>query len=392
MKKYKIVYQENGNLKSKTIETNNLELEELPSNIIEIKKSIFEFKFQEKITDNQIRNSLYELSMMLNSKILLDDAFDILIKNEKKQHINDFLKSLKNSFSNSSDIYTSIDRFKINPLIKSMFKIIQDSGNTKENLSFLSDIISENIQIKKDFKKAMTYPFILLITFFSALIGIFKFVVPNFESIFNNAKGQLPLATRSLLFVKEIFENYLFLIVFILIAFVVSIFLFYKKEKRVRVFIDKIIVENLYIISSLYKYKNLYTFFVVLDILLKSKYEFLDAFIKAKTLINNQHLFDKITKIENLLKSGKSVKLAFESSNLFDDIILNLINSAEASSSLEIVVSEIKIIYKRRFEDKLKFFSTLIEPLFFIIIMALIVWIILAIFVPLWSMSDMLKS
>ena len=150
-------------------------------------------------------------------------------------------------------------------------------------------------------------------------------------------------------------------------------------------------VTKLYLISDLYKYKTFYTYFVILDILLKSKYEFHESLLKAKTLLNNNYLLDKITQIENLLKSGKSVSSAFESVKLFDDISISLLNTGETTNSLDVTINEIKNIYKKRFDEKLKLFALLIEPIFLLIIMALIVWIILAVFVPLWSMGDMLK-
>lgn len=393
MKKYKIIYQENGLLKSLILESENIDDEELPQNVVDIKKSFdFSLNFRKRVSDEDIKNILYELSLMLNSKILLDDAFDILIKNEKKEQVKSFLKSLKNSFVNSSNIDENLDEFDINPLIKSIFTIIQESGNPKENINFLSNIISENIETKKEFKKVMIYPTILFTTFFMALIGIFEFVVPNFESIFKSFSSKLPLATKILLGTKELFDNHLFLIVSIIVLTFTSLFLLFKYDKRFRNFIDFLVLEKLLLISQLYKYKTFFIFFVIIEILLKSKYDFLQAFDKAKLLLSNKHLFDKISQIENLLKSGKSIKFAFESSNLFDDIVLNLINSGEISNSILEVIGEIKNIYKKRFDEKLKVFSLLIEPLFFIIIMALIVWIILAIFVPLWSMSDMLKS
>lgn len=393
MKKFKILYQENSKIKKFILETDDITKESLPKNIIEIKGIFsFDFKFKKQIKDSEIRNKLYELSLMINSKILLEDAFSILIKNEKKSNLKLFLKTLKSCFSNSSDFEKSMVKFKINPLINSIFKIVQDSGNPASNIKFLSEIISENLQIKKEFKKVMIYPLILLLTFLSALIGIFKFVVPNFESIFNSGSMPLPLATKVLLATKDIFENYTIHILLFLAAFILICVFTYKTQEKLRYLIDYILLKKAFLISELYKLKTYYTFFVVLEILIKSKYDFLYSFSKAKVLINNQYLLDKITQIENLLKSGKSISHAFESSELFDDVILNLINSGEVSNSLETVVSEIKNIYKRQFDDKLKLFSLLIEPLFFIIIMALIVWIILAIFVPLWSMSDMLKS
>lgn len=393
LKKYKVTYQENGILKSLILQSDDIKNEELPQNIIEIKSSFnLTLNFRKTISDEKIKNILYELSLMLNSKILLNEAFDILIKNEKKEEIKSFLKSLKNSLINSTNINENLKDFKINSLIKSIFEIIQQSGNPKENINFLSNIINENIETKKEFKKVMIYPSILFITFFLALIGIFEFVVPNFESIFKSFSSKLPMATQVLLATKKLFDNHLGFIIlsFCLINF--TFYLLFKYEKKFKKLIDFLLVEKLSIISHLYRYKNLFIFFVLVEILMKSSYDFLSSFSKAKVSIKNQYLLDKITQIENLLKSGKTIRFAFESANLFDDIVLNLINSGEVSNQVIEVIGEIKKIYKKRFDEKLKVFSLLIEPLFFIIIMALIVWIILAIFVPLWSMSDMLKS
>lgn len=217
LKKYKVTYQENGILKSLILQSDDIKNEELPQNIIEIKSSFnLTLNFRKTISDEKIKNILYELSLMLNSKILLNEAFDILIKNEKKEEIKSFLKSLKNSLINSTNINENLKDFKINSLIKSIFEIIQQSGNPKENINFLSNIINENIETKKEFKKVMIYPSILFITFFLALIGIFEFVVPNFESIFKSFSSKLPIATQILLSTKELFDNHLGLILFTL--------------------------------------------------------------------------------------------------------------------------------------------------------------------------------
>ncbi len=101
----------------------------------------------------------------------------------------------------------------------------------------------------------------------------------------------------------------------LIFLFIFIIVLFYKKSSSFRYKIDKILAKDIFIISSLYRIKNLYIFFLVVEILLKSKYEFLDAVSKSKVLLNNKYLFDRITQIENLLKSGKSISFAFESSN-----------------------------------------------------------------------------
>lgn len=392
--KYKITYQKNSKVESKVIETNNLDEEILPENIIEIKRENFSlsnlFKTR-KIKDKDLKMIFYELSLMLDAKILFDDALEILIKTQKNSLILEFLGTLQSSFYNSIDIRESLNNYKINPLIKSFFKITQDSGNIIENMKSLSKLISDDYEIRREFIKSMIYPIILFVTFFISLLGIFKFVVPKFEYMFSQGSVELPFATKLLFFVKDLYDNYLLLImVFICFFIFISGFL-YKNSFRIKYQIDKVLAKKIYFISSMYKLKTLYLYFTVVDLLLDSKYEVNESISRAKVLINNQYLLDRITQIENLLKSGKNIHFAFTHVNLFDDITLNLIRTGELTNSLGTTIKEIKNIYKKRFDEKLELFSQMIEPIFFIIIMSLIVWIILAIFVPIWSMGDMLK-
>jgi general secretion pathway protein F len=100
---------------------------------------------------------------------------------------------------------------------------------------------------------------------------------------------------------------------------------------------------------------------------------------------------DKIYLIDNLLQNGKSINDSFYKSQIFDDIVLNLINTAEVSNSLSVGINEIKKIYKNRFDDKISLLISLIQPIFLIVIMSLILWIVLAIFMPIWDMGNMIK-
>uniref|UniRef100_UPI004048E2CD type II secretion system F family protein n=1 Tax=Aliarcobacter sp. TaxID=2321116 RepID=UPI004048E2CD len=125
--------------------------------------------------------------------------------------------------------------------------------------------------------------------------------------------------------------------------------------------------------------------------MLKSNYEFHKAFISSKILLKNKYLLDKIRTIDDLLQNGKSINDSFFKTQIFDDIVLNLINTGEVSNSLSVTIDEIKKIYKNRFYNKINLLTSLIQPLFLIVIMCLILWIVLAIFMPIWNMGNMIN-
>ena len=395
MQKFKIKYQDGNIVKELILETENLSNEKLPINIIEISKykSYFDFKLFKKksLNDKKINLLFYELNLMLQANINISDALDILIKNKSDRNIIDFLQVMKYSLSNGKNIEDSLSDFDINHIIVAFLKISQDNGNIASNIKALSNLLIENQEIKKSFIKAISYPIILIISFFFSLVSIFTFVIPKFKMIFSQTTQELPLATKMLLKTEYIFENYFFFIISIIFVFILFFSYLYLKNSNFNYFIHKFLIVKLFLIKDIYLNMQLYKLFLMIDIMMKSNYEFHKAFISSKILLKNKYLLDKISLIDSLLQNGKSINDSFFKTQIFDDIVLNLINTGEVSNSLGITLDEIKKIYKNRFNEKMNLLTSLIQPIFLIVIMGLILWIVLAIFMPIWDMGNMIK-
>ena len=395
MKKYKIRYQNIDKIEEIIIETTNLSSEKLPKNIIEIieykTNYKFDFKRKKRINNKDLNLLFYEFNLMLQANINISDALDILIKNKKDKNIVDFLKTIKYSLSKGKSIDENLNTFKINSLVISFLKISQDSGNIALNMRALSELLIQSEEIKKSFYKAISYPIVLTITLMISLFTIFSFVVPKFKVIFSQTQNELPMATKILLASESFFENYFLYLLSLIILLILFFSNLYIKNSRFEYFVDKFLINNFILIKDIYLNKELYKLFLLIDIMLKSNYEFHKAFISSKILLKNKYLLDKIYIIDNLLQNGKSINDSFLKTKIFDDIVLNLINTGEVSNSLGITIDEIKKIYKNRFNDKMNLLTSLIQPIFLIIIMGLILWIVLAIFMPIWDMGNMIN-
>lgn len=395
MKKYRIRYQNSESIKELFIETNNLANENLPKNILEIKeeKSSFDFllKKRKKLAKKDLNLLFYELSLMLNAKINLSDSIDILIKNKKNKTLIEFLGVLKYSFSNGKPIRENLKDFDIDNLIISFLEISQNSGNSALNLSALNSLLKQNEEIKKSFIKALSYPIVLTIALFLSIFTIFTFVLPKFKTIFSQVQTELPMATKVLLVFDEFFQNYFLLFVSVVLFLFSSIFYIYSYNERFQVYLDRKIVKSFILIKDVYLNLQLYKFFLIIDIMLKSNYEFHKALISTKILLKNKYLLDKISIIDISLQNGKSINDSFFKTQIFDDIVLNLISTGEVSNSLHITIDEIKKIYKNRFYEKINLLISLIQPIFLLIIMGFILWIVLGIFLPIWDMGNMIN-
>ncbi|MCG3701516.1 type II secretion system F family protein [Aliarcobacter butzleri] len=394
MKKYKIKYQKDEKIEEMILKTSDLTNENLPQNILEIKEQEslkINFKRKIKIDNKKINLLFYELNLMLQANINFSDALDILIKNKNDKSIVKLLQIIKDSFSSGKSIDENLKEFNINHLVISFLSNCQNSGNITLNINALSKLLIENSELKKSFYKAISYPIFLFITFFLSIVTIFTFVIPKFKTIFFQVKDELPLATKILLVFENFFVNYSFYFFCFFSFIIIFIIYFYKQNTKFEYFIDKFMIRKIVLFKDIYLNMQLYKFFLLIDIMLKSNYEFHKAFISSKLLLKNKYLLDKIYIIDNLLQNGKSINNSFSKTKLFDDIVLNLINTGEISNSLVITIDEIKKIYKNRFDDKMSFLISLIQPIFLVTIMGLILWIVLAIFMPIWNMGNMIN-
>lgn len=395
MKKYNITYQKNGEIKNQIVTDIELELIKKEFDILTIKakKSIFEIKFKNRVRvpKKELLLIFFELNLMLESNINISDAIDILIKSKKNKKTQKFLQAMNYALSNSMPISEVLDEFVIEDFVKDFLNISQNSSNLARNVDAIYHLLKEQDSIKKSFYKALGYPIFLFFTFLASLFIIFSFVIPSFKSIFQNQIENLPQSTKILLNMEIFFKEYS-LIFIIIVSFLILFLIFlYKISKKFEYFLDYIFIKYIPIFSIVLRNLQLYKLFLVVDIMQKSKYEFHKAFLNSKLLVKNKYLLDKIRVIDSLLENGKSICFAFKDVNIFDDIILNLLNTGEVTNSLEIVVPEIKKIYKHKFENSVNLMISIIQPLFLLIIASMILFIVLAIFTPIWEMGSLIK-
>ncbi|WP_164967651.1 type II secretion system F family protein [Arcobacter sp. CECT 8985] len=390
--KYKIIYQNNNKLFSKIIDTQNLKTENLPKNVIKIKRVYSDFFTKKKsISNKQIYQLFYEIDMMLQANININNALNIICKNRKSNVLKQFCKELLDSIQSGNGLSIKYENFIIDKSVINFFNLINKKGNINLAISTLVKLLQFDLQMKNELKKAFSYPFVLLITLCLCFFSIFYFVLPTFENLINSNAIKSNYATILLFSFKHFLENNILFLLLITIISIIGTLLFYKFNSKFEYFINKTLFLYIPFFSLYIKTFELYKLFIVLNILQNANYEFHDTLCSANSLIKNKYLLDKIALIKNLLKSGKTISYSFDYSNLFDDLVLNLIQTGEHSNKMNIVTFEIEKIYKQKYESRVKSLSFWVQPIVFMLIVGLILWLIIAIFVPMWSMSDMIK-
>ncbi len=392
--RFKIVYQENNKVKIKHIDAKDIKhlktLSAYPQNIISIKEPYNLsniINFYKKIDKNEIYELFNQLNIMLKSNININESITLLLQNKQKSYIKDILGLIQNSIQTSKPIDITLKKYKqeLGETTILFLKLGIENGNIKESINSLVELNLQNKTMKSQFKDKLRYPIILIASLIIAISMIFIYVVPNFQYIFEILGDNLPLSTIILLGIQDIINQYLYLfLLFPFLLYILGIILY----KNYKLLFDKIIISKIPIVSKLIQGYLFYRLFLLISIIVSSKYKFQIAIEHSKSIIKNEYLRVKIDKILKDIRNGKPIADAFENQKIFDDLTIKLLYTAQYTNNYETVLKDITTLHKEYFENSMKKFSAVIEPSIVLLIAIIVLWLVLAVMTPMWDLSS----
>ena len=327
---------------------------------------------------------------MLNSNITLTQSIELLLKSKQDGEIKIILLNIDEAIKTALPIDIALGKHRefLGDTSILFLKLGIENGNIKESINSLVELLNQNNINKNKFKDTLRYPVILLGSLFVSIWMIFIYVIPNFEYIFKMLNGQLPTPTKVLIYIDYIFKNYAIFIVGTLLACGGVIYKVYKSK---RLLFDKLLILNIPIFSKLVKNYLFFKLFLSISIIVKSKFQFQTAIEHSKNIIGNIYIKNIIKDILKQIKNGTSIANAFENSKLFDSLTIKLLHIAEQTNNYADILNDITNYYKKSFDKSVKDFSTIIEPLIVFIISLIVLWLILAVMMPIWNLSSSLQ-
>ncbi len=230
-----------------------------------------------------------------------------------------------------------------NNLFISMIKAGETGGVLDDVLLSLADQIEKEVELRRQIKSAMTYPVVVVALVMLILTAMLLFVVPQFETIYTNLGGTLPLPTRVLLGISNAFRNYWYIIG--LGAFVGSIFFRrYKKTDagRARVDAAKIRVP---VFGPLFHKVALARFASTLGMLLRAGVPILQALDNVKETVNNRVIADAIDDVKTSVREGESIAKPLGKHKVFPPMVVQMMAVGEETGAVDTMLDKVAQFY-----------------------------------------------
>lgn len=391
MKKYKYVgYDRYGNIKYGTCSASDeIKLKEiLKKERIRIKK-FSEITTKIKISKEEILNFTKEILIMLDSGISVIKILEIQ-EQQYKAPLKDILGELKRDILNGDTLGEAFKKYEeiFGSFYIGMIFLGESSGNLDKNLRKICEYLELEIRIIKKIKEVIFYPCILLTFSILILTFLMIYIFPNFIKLFEESKRELPLLTRILIGVSNNFH--MIILFFICILIIIIFFIRYiKKDRVLKEKYDGILLK-VPIIKSFIIGNFIIRFSKNISIMLSAGIVIIDILKLLKNFFENIVIKRELEIIEELLFEGKQLSEGLKKNNLFPQKYIKLVIVGEKSGELSKVFEQIAKLEEERIERDIKKLLTLVEPILIIILGLILSIIIIAIYLPIFNMSNLI--
>lgn len=343
----------------------------------------------QKITPGDISVFSRQLATLCASGIPLMQAFDILAKGQSNRRFKTIIEQMKQDVGTGLTLSETLQKHP--SCFNKLFCSLVDAGEQSGSLDIMLERIAaykEKIEIiKKKIKKALTYPLAVLITALLVTTGLLIFVVPQFELLFQGFGAELPLMTRAVLHLSNIFKSYWYLIFGLLIG---AIYCFTYARTHVPGFTELVdqSVLKLPVLGSIIKMAIIARFTRTLAITFAAGLPLVNALGTVAGTMGNLIFFKATEHIIAEVASGQQINKAMAHTQLFPDMVIQMVAIGEESGTLEKMLNKIADFYEEDVDNSVDSLSNLLEPIIMSMLGVLVGGLVIAMYLPIFKLGS----
>jgi len=265
----------------------------------------------------------------------------------------------------------------------------EKSGNLEQVIRRYVAYVKVVEAVRRKVISALIYPAVLL-TLSVIVVGILVLrVVPQFSGYYEQFGKELPLSTRVIVAISTYATAYFGAMVLVAAAVAASIW-FWLKRPGERERLDRWVL-RLPLLGSVARKFATSQASRTLATLLGGGIPLVNAIDVAARSIKNRYMARELQRASQQVREGRALAAAMTDSGAFPDVALKMVEVGEQTGALQEMLNSLSDFYDEEIETNLDRFVTLVEPILLIIMGIVIAGLLLALYMPLFNLSNALQ-
>ncbi|MCX8129997.1 MAG: type II secretion system F family protein [Clostridia bacterium] len=305
-----------------------------------------------------------------------------------KECINDVYENIQKGSSLTNAMKQHAEIFP--EILINMVEAGEVSGQLDRVFIRMADHYEKEFKLNHKIKSAMTYPVIVCIVAVILVFVMMTFVLPQFTQVLVSFNAELPLPTKILIKISNIFKSY-WVIMLILLFAIFAYIKYFTRTYTGKMFFSRLSIK-LPIIRRVTKYIITARFTRTLGTLVASGVLLIQALEVVQKVLGNALVSEKMEIVIEEIKKGRGLTSPLSSMGYFPPMLISMVRIGEESGELDFALNKSADFYDQEVETSTQQLTTLLEPIIIILLAVVVGFIILSILYPMFNVYKALSE
>lgn len=329
-----------------------------------------------------------QLATLFEAKVSVLEAMRLLSTQTKNARLRGALGEIIEDIKGGSSMSQAMAKHPniFSAFYVNMVKSGEESGKLEEIFISLADHLERSYEIASKAKNALVYPAFVVVSFLGVMILMLTFVIPRLTAILTETGQAIPIYTRILIGVSNLFRDFG---VFMLLGAVIGgVFLWrYSRTEKGRMAVSNFQL-SVPIIGGLYTKFYLSRITDNMETLLSSGISAVRTLEITADVVGNGVYKSILIDALNEVKGGRPISYAFSKYEEIPQIVTQMIKTGEESGRLSFMLKTLGRFYKREVDNAVDTIVSLIEPTMIILLGGSVGILLVSILGPIYNITS----
>ncbi|TFW13658.1 type II secretion system F family protein [Duganella callida] len=267
----------------------------------------------------------------------------------------------------------------------------EQSGKLAEVFKNLSETLKWQDELASQTRKIVMYPAAVGLFVTGVMFFLMIYLVPQLTSFVKNMGNTLPLHTRALIFVSNIFIDYWYILLALpLIAFFGGR-AWLAQSEQARYLADGLKLRVWLVGPVLHKIilARFATFFAMMY---ASGITVLECIRLSEGIVGNRVVAAALRRAGQLISEGYGITAAFQHTGIFPPLVIRMLKVGETTGGLDGALHNVSYFYNREVKEMIEKVQSMIEPAITVVLGLMVGWIMLSVMGPIYDTISKIRT
>lgn len=344
---------------------------------------------KDKLSSQDLSLLTRQLATLLAAGIPVEESLRGVSEQTEKDHVRRMIMGVRSKVVEGYALAQAMNEypFAFPELYRSTVGAGEQTGRLDHVLEKLADYTENQQTTRQKVQQALIYPILMIVVSTAIIAFLLAFVVPKIIEVFETSGQSLPLMTSILISASGFIKSYgLFVIALVIIGLIA----FKRSLSNIRFrYAWNRFTLRLPVIGFLVASVNIARYIHTFSILFAAGVNVLDTMRVGASVVTNVVMRDALTEAATRVREGASISLALKDTHLFGAMAIHLIASGEKSGQLAPMMERAALHMDNEVQRIIDTALTLFEPLIILMMGAVVLFIVLATLLPIFSMEQL---